>query len=429
MKSPHITLQHLRDVLFFSSFALLVACGGSGSGSSQNEDDNNEDDADPFEVLGALPTEVKHPANNQPNAEKTQLGMMLYWDPILSGNQDVACATCHHPSMGFAENIQLSKGVGASGLGENRTGGDLVKRNAPTVINTAFNGINAAHEYTPENAPMFWDNRALSLESQAVLPIFSKEEMRGADIAEDELFTVLIARLEAIPQYRTLFQAAFNDSAITQERIAQAIASFERTIIANNSPFDQYMRGNDSALNETEKEGLENFMEAGCADCHNGPMLSNYELHVVGVPESDESNLLTEVDRGAGNFEFRTPTLRNLSVSAPYMHNGAFDTLEEVIQFYFDAAEGEDIHPELQLTDLDPDIRDLELDDDDDGDEEEEEEEEEDENEAEEENENEDLAALISFLRTLDDNRFDQTVPSSVPSGLTPGGFITNDET
>ncbi|MCG8670002.1 MAG: hypothetical protein MI867_11355 [Pseudomonadales bacterium] len=398
-----LTLRNFRLVLACLCLAILTACGSGSSG--DGDDDDDDDDDNPFLALGALPLEVQHPENNLPNADKTELGKMLYWDPILSGDKDVACVTCHHPSMGFSESLQLSKGVGAVGLGEDRTGGALVKRNAPTVINTAFNGIDETLQYSPEDAPMFWDNRATSLESQAVLPILSKEEMRGESIEEDDdVFPTLIARLEEIPEYVEMFNAAFGDAAITEERIAFAIASFERSIIANNSRFDQYMRGDETALNQEELEGLDLFMEAGCADCHNGPMLSNYELHVVGVPESDQSVLLPEVDKGAGSYEFRTPTLRNLSLTAPYMHNGAFETLEEVMLFYFDATEGESIHPDLQLADLDPDIREMDLEDAD----------------------ADDLKAIISFMRTLDDNNFDNSVPTSVPSGLNPGGFITN---
>ena len=126
--------------------------------------------------FGQLPKTPTFPVNNTYATNKVKLGKFLFWDPILSGNKDVACVTCHHPNNGYAEQLDLSIGVGGTGLSESRQGGILVKRNAHTVLNTAYNGISSGGTYTPETAPMFWDNRSKSLEEQAIQPLLSAEE-------------------------------------------------------------------------------------------------------------------------------------------------------------------------------------------------------------------------------------------------------------
>ncbi|MGB0863514.1 MAG: cytochrome-c peroxidase [Saprospiraceae bacterium] len=347
--------------------------------------------------ISALPMTQDYPADNPYSVEKTNLGKMLFWDPIMSGKKDIACVSCHHPDFGYADGIDLPLGVGGVGLGINRTGGTLVKRNAPTIINTGFNGIDNDGNYSHSDAPMFWDNRVKSLELQAIHPMLSKEEMRGELISETAIIDTLINRLNNIPQYKSLFTAAFGSEGITEDRIGKAIATFERTIMANNSRFDQYMRGDDNALSNQEIDGMNRFVAIGCADCHGGAMFSDYELHTIGVPNH---NLVT--DEGAtGDFDFRTPTLRNLTFTAPYMHNGRFETLRDVLEFYDDASDGREnrINNQLDAQDLDNDIRNLNLRDN-------------------------DHDEIIAFLRALSDDSFDKTVPESVPSKLPVGGNI-----
>lgn len=329
--------------------------------------------------------------------EKEDLGRLLYWDPILSGTKEVACVSCHHPSLGYADGLNFSQGVGGTGLGRNRSGGVKTRRNAPTVINTAFNGIDNNGVYNPESAPMFWDNRAKGLEGQALLPMLSKEEMRGEAIAENLILDTLIQRLNAIPEYVAKFEQAFGSNEITQNRILAAIATFERGIIANNSRFDQYMRGNVNALTDFEIEGMNAFIEVGCADCHSGPMFSDYELHTIGVKDN-----INPPDSGATNqFDFRTPTLRNLNLTAPYMHNGIHVTLEEVMEFYESIGEGdeEELNVNVSEDQLDEEMQDLDLDED-------------------------QIDAIIAFMNTLNDDSFDKTIPDSIPSGLPVGGNI-----
>ncbi len=353
--------------------------------------------------FSALPEQVKHPIDNPPSPEKVALGKFLFFDPILSGNRDVACATCHHPSNGFAESLEISIGVNGKGFGSKRhfqQPNDIpfTKRNSPTVINTAFNGITADQHYNPSSAPMFWDLRAQSLEKQALEPLKALEEMRGRNYSEKNILSVVLARLSEIPEYQQLFQAAFEESQpITAENLAKAIACYERTLLTNYSRFDQYMRGDSSAISLSEKDGFQQFIQSGCGSCHHGPMFSDYQEHTLGVPPSPK---LPELDRGIdSSYAFRTPSLRNLRFTAPYMHNGSLPNLQRVLEFYEDIAGGKMRNPQLKREDLDPLIKEIDL-------------------------PVKDMAPIISFLNTLNDNSFDQSEPERVPSGLPVGGNI-----
>lgn len=353
--------------------------------------------------ITALPEQVKFPADNPPSPEKELLGKLLFYDPVLSGNKDISCASCHHPSTGYAEFLDVSIGTNGHGLGSERAFGTpndipLGKRNAPTVINAAFNGIDTYGAYDPEKAPMFWDDRVQSLEKQALEPIKTLEEMRGGTHNDIEILVVVIERLRQIPEYQKLFKEAFGTpDAITAENLGKAIAAFERTLVTNNSRFDQYMRGDESAIYASEKEGFELFKKVGCATCHNGPMLSDYKPHVLGVPENSKLQLK---DKGVGDtFAFRTPTLRNLRYTAPYMHNGSINTLKQVMEFYEDIASGKVRNPEVSPERYDPLIREIKL-------------------------SVKDMSQIISFMNTLNDPSFDKEIPQSVPSGLPVGGNI-----
>ena len=237
--------------------------------------------------VSALPKTIKSPNNNPTTKEKVDLGRLLFFDPILSGNKDVACATCHHPKNGYAEFRDISIGVNGQGFGNKREfkqPNDIpfVKRNAHTVLNTAYNGINMSNHYSPEDAPMFWDSRVNSLEDQALEPIKALEEMRGTHFSDTEILNEVVKRLKAIPEYQTLFENVFvEDEPIASENIGKAIAAYERTLVTNNSDFDKYMRGDESAISLAEKEGFELFKKVGCINCHNGPMFSDFKVHVL----------------------------------------------------------------------------------------------------------------------------------------------------
>jgi cytochrome c peroxidase len=349
----------------------------------------------------ALPQDARHPATNPSDARKVALGRLLFWDPILSGRKDVACATCHHPSFGYAENLDLSIGVNGLGLGSSRRFQapntiPFVKRNSQSILNVAFNGIDQSGRYDPANAPMFWDLRVSGLEAQALEPIESFEEMRGDAFGEAEALEAVTARLAGIPEYRTLFSRAFGGSrAVTAENVGKALAAFQRTLNANHSPFDRYMRGDLTAMTPDQVRGMEQFDRAGCANCHSGPMFSDFKPHVLGVPDNAK---LTDSDAGiAGSYAFRTPSLRNLRYTAPYMHSGTFQTLQDVLGFYR-AGRRRPQNPSVRRDQLDPLLGQV--------------------------NVGRGNFDIIAFLNALNDDGFDKTIPARVPSGLTPGGNI-----
>jgi len=351
----------------------------------------------------ALPSAPQAPADNPTTPAKVALGKLLFWDPLLSGPQDVACATCHHPRFGYAENRDLPVGTTGIGLGSLRkfAPGSTIpftKRNSPTVLNVAFSGSDESGRYDPATAPMFWDMRIKSLESQALEPLKAQEEMRGDTYPADEAVEKVVAKLQANAEYRSLFAGAFGgEQPVTAENIGRAMAAFQRTLLANNSPFDRYMRGDKSAMTEEQVAGMQRFERSGCIKCHNGPMFSDYKLHVMGVPDNPA---LPASDEGAENtYAFRTASLRNLIYTAPYMHSGMARSLTTAIGFYEDSRAGRPRNPKVSAEQLDPLVRELTDIDADDVD-------------------------LIEFLRALSDESFDRTIPERVPSGLPVGGTI-----
>lgn len=342
------------------------------------------------DMLQSLPQAALAPADSHVSTEVVELGRLLFWDPILSGNKDVACATCHHPSFGYADGLPVSIGVGGQGLGPNRQGAPgmpLVPRNAPTVLNTGFNGWTDSHRsFDPSEAPMFWDSRDRGLEAQALGPIRSSLEMRGDAYPRQEAIPRVLRRLADTPEYVRLFAQAYEADpavAVSVEHLARAIAAFERHLSQPNSPYDRWLAGDDDALGPDERRGLNAFHGIGCADCHSGPMLSDYKLSRIGVPGHPGID-----DQGDGSGRFRTPSLRNVALTRPYTHSGGIGTLREMVAFYDD----------LERPGLDPRVRDMEIDDG-------------------------DMDSIESFLRALTDD-FDRGVPARVPSGLPPGGNI-----
>ncbi|MEM9525567.1 MAG: cytochrome c peroxidase [Bacteroidota bacterium] len=360
----------------------------------------------PLVRFSALPLTPKAPADNPTTATKIDLGRLLFFDPILSGDKDVACATCHHPSNGYAEFRDISIGVNGSGLGVERHFNQpndipFVKRNAHTILNTAYNGMDARGRYHPERGPMFWDNRVVSLEDQALEPIKAHEEMRGNHFSEAEMLPEVIQRLRLIPEYSNSFAEAFGvkdtEDTISIKRLSQAIAAFERSLVTPDTRFDRFLRGDTDALSLSEQDGFTTFKKVGCGNCHTGPMLSDFQRHVLGVPENDK---LTVVDAGPeGDFAFRTPSLRNLRYTAPYMHNGAFASLRSVLEFYEDIALRRQRNPAVPVTAHDPLASELTI-------------------------RMRDIGPILSFLNALNADEFDKTIPESVPSGLPVGGNI-----
>lgn len=350
--------------------------------------------------LSALPLSITSPIDNPQTNARIGLGRQLFWDPILSGNKDVACASCHHPSLGYGDGLDLSIGVNGVGLGSTRhfispNTIPFARRNAMGIVNTAFNSEGKDGICNPVTAAMFFDSRTQSLEAQSLEPLKTLEEMRGADINSTAILDTVIFRLKNNPQYVQGFAQAFGGSdPVNSQNLGKAIASFERTLIANHSPFDEYARGNTSALSATQIQGMQAFVKNGCNNCHNGPMFSDYQLHVLGVPDNAKQG----TDGGAnGAYQFRTPSLRNLTYTAPYMHSGVFPTLQAVLNFYGPAGDRHSQNPHVGDAQMDSQLHHLDRG---------------------------DINAILSFLEALNDKGFDQTIPASVPSGLKPGGNI-----
>ncbi len=250
------------------------------------------------------------PEDNPLSAAKIELGKMLYFDGRLSADGTISCATCHDPTKGFTDQAAVSTGI------DGQKGG----RSAPTVINTGFIHF------------QFWDGRAPSLEEQAKGPIENPIEMGTTHEA-------VVEKLSKVEGYKPLFNAAFGSEEVTIDRIAMAIASFERTVLSGNSAWDRYVYNRDeSALSESARRGLELFEgKALCTRCHVGFNLTDSLFHNLGVGmDAEEPDLgryvvtKQEKDKGA----FKTPTLRDISKTAPYMHDGSVATLEEVIELY-----------------------------------------------------------------------------------------------
>ncbi|MBL9129871.1 MAG: cytochrome-c peroxidase [Verrucomicrobiaceae bacterium] len=351
----------------------LLVCASIGSAAESGPDTR----------IGALPRSAALPGDSR---AKIELGRMLFFDPILSATRDVACATCHHPRFGWADARPTPLGVHSAGIGPERKLAKNaefmpLRRNTPTILNAAFNGLEMARAFDPAKAPMFWDNRVLSLETQVLAPIRSREEMRGDVCSEAEAVPAMVGRLKGIPEYVRRFEGE-----ITAVKVAEAVAAYERTLITPDSPFDRFMRGDKSAMSAAQQRGMEVFHKAGCSLCHNGPMLSDFKLHAIGLTDS-----------ATNRTEFRTPTLRNLRHTAPYMHHGGNLTLEEVLFFYDrlmdQAAETFEGGDDATLPPLDPLLRKMNL-------------------------LPEDSAPILEFLEALNSDDYDKTMPQVVPSGL-----------
>ncbi len=258
--------------------------------------------------IGPLPTVVPIPATNLNYTAKVELGKQLYFDGRLSKNNAIACAFCHNPFTGFADPRQTSIGVG----------GGIGGRQAPSVYNTGFIPL------------QFWDGRAGSLEEQAIGPIVNPVEM--AETHEN-----VVKKLVKIKGYQQQFRAVFGTD-VNLQGIAEAIAAYERTVISTNSAFDKYVLGDDKAMDEAAMRGMSLFKgKARCILCHNGPNFTDNQFHNLGVPQvgpmkEDLGRFYVtrqEKDKGA----FKTQTLRSITETAPYMHDGVFNTLEEVVDF------------------------------------------------------------------------------------------------
>ena len=255
-----------------------------------------------IEPAGLSP--IVYPKDNPPSVEKIELGKQLFFDGRLSADNKVSCATCHDPAKGFSNGEQFATGV------EGKKGG----RNSPTVINAALQQF------------QFWDGRARSLEEQALGPIQNPIEMNLP-------LEVVVSKLNGIDGYKSQFQKVFGTD-VTSDGIAKAIAAYERTVLSGDSPYDRFKAGDKNALSEPAQRGLQVFFNKGrCSVCHDGRNFTDNGFHNIGLPGSDEGRAVISKasgDKGA----FKTPTLREINRSSPYMHDGSLKTLEEVVAHY-----------------------------------------------------------------------------------------------
>lgn len=259
--------------------------------------------------LGDIPI----PADNPMTPEVLELGHILYFDPRLSGNNEISCMTCHIPELGYGD---------ARPTFETFDGGDG-PRNSPTVINSGY--------YTSN----FWDGRAASLEEQALGPIQDPGEM-------NQPLDELLVKLTAIKGYPELFEAAFGTPEITADRIGKAIAAFERQIVVKDTPYDKFLQGDRTALTGQEIRGLDLFAgKASCITCHQGENLSDNKFHNIGVEHGTPGRKAVTGD-ASDDGAIRTPGLYGITHTAPYMSNGSLATLEDVIDYY---NRGGDNHP------------------------------------------------------------------------------------
>jgi cytochrome c peroxidase len=261
-----------------------------------------------FLANGLLPP-MPVPSDNPLSDAKITLGKSLYFDKRLSSNNTVSCASCHRPDAAWADITPVSEGV------EHKKGG----RNSPTILNAGY------------IVPQFWDGRAVHLEKQAVGPVANPVEM-------DLPLPKLIGRLKGIPGYVSMFKAAFGTEP-SEDGVAKAIASFERTIVSSNSPYDKYLQGDRAAMNTSAVRGMNLFSGKGhCMSCHSGPFFSDQRFHNLGV--GYKNGKFADVGRyevtkkPADMGAFRTPGLRSVAQTPPYLHDGSAATLMDVIDLY-----------------------------------------------------------------------------------------------
>lgn len=249
--------------------------------------------------------DIEYPDDEPHSEQEVLLGKTLFFDTRLSVNKTQSCATCHNPDLGFSDG--LAKSIGAMG--------GNVGRNTPHIYNLAF------------ASSMFWDGRMDTLEQQALGPIEAEGEM---NMPLDQL----LPRLKKVKWYNKTFEEVYGKPGITKENIGRAIAAFERTIISDNSPYDRYIAGDKNAMSPSQIRGLALFKGKGnCIDCHDGPNFTDDSFHNIGVGDDDPGRYAINGEKSMTGA-FKTPGLRNIIFSAPYLHDGSAGTLQEVIELY-----------------------------------------------------------------------------------------------
>jgi cytochrome c peroxidase len=299
------------------SLATLLILLASAAGCDRDHGDRPIGQVVEIETPLGLPP-VPVPRNNPETAETIALGRRLFYETKLSRHQTLSCSSCHNPLIGFTDGQRFSRGAT----------GKLGTRNALTVVNAAYVPI------------QFWDGRAASLEDQAGGPMANPTEM-------DQAHDVTVSKLQADPTYRAEFEKAFGSGPVTLAKVTKALASFERTLLSGNSAFDKYQYGGDkTALNPAAIRGLAIFRDpakGNCAACHiigdKFALFTDGKFHNIGVSVDDQGDLTdlgryNETKKDSDKGAFKTPTLRNIAMTPPYMHDGSFKTLKDVVDFY-----------------------------------------------------------------------------------------------
>lgn len=271
------------------------------------EEERSEYKIDPYKVNYVAPRSIPYPEDNPFTQEKFELGKKLFFDPRLSKSNEMACSTCHRPSLSWSDG--LSKGIGKNH--------QELPRKTPTLFNLAWGEL------------FYWDGRASSLEEQSLMPIYSKVEM---DLDPKSL----IAKLQTIKGYAPLFKEAFpKEPEITPTSVAKALATFSRGLVSVPAPFDRWIDGDEKAISKSAKRGFRLFNgKANCASCHSGWQFSDESFHDIGLNTQDLGRGEHLPHIVVSQYAFKTPGLRNIAQRGPYMHAGQLSTLEDVIKHY-----------------------------------------------------------------------------------------------
>ncbi|VAW85003.1 Cytochrome c551 peroxidase [hydrothermal vent metagenome] len=296
----------LLALTFISATALLIGAGSAFA--SNSTPPKNEYMTPTFDSMMTYtrPTEVPQGKGNAATTERIELGKHLFFDPRLSGSNFISCATCHNPALGWSDGQPTAIGHGMQVLG----------RATPTIINTAYQKF------------QFWDGRATTLEEQALGPIVAAGEM-------NQPLDELVVELKAIPGYVKMFNSAYPEDGITAASIGKAIAVFERTVVSSESNFDRWLMGDEKALTAEEAWGFVVFEGKGnCDACHSGFNFADDKFHNIGLKNVTNEGRFTIEPLASLKGAFKTPTLRDIALTSPYMHNGAYNTLEEVVEHY-----------------------------------------------------------------------------------------------
>ncbi len=259
-----------------------------------------------------LPDQPPYPEGNKPTPPRVTLGKALFFDPRLSGDGNMSCATCHNPLMGWSDGLPTARGFQSK----------VLDRATPVITNTAYNNL------------QMWDGRKKSLEDQAMGPMEATVEM-NMNIKS------LFEWLNSNEEYKAMFAKAYPGEPIAAASLSKAIASFERTVVSNNSRFDRWIKGDASALSKAEIEGFKVFVDpdkGNCAVCHSGNNFTDDGFHNIGLisfgKENPDLGRYAEVPLKLMKGAFKTPTIRDIEYSAPYFHDGSVATLKELIDFY-----------------------------------------------------------------------------------------------